>query len=41
MSIEALMEEAREIAEAAGALTLKWYQKNDLEVNYKLDGRLR
>ena len=38
MSTEALMEEAREIAEAAGALTLKWYQKNDLEVNYKLDG---
>lgn len=38
MSTEALMEEAREIAEAAGALTLKWYQKNDLEVNYKVDG---
>ncbi len=38
MSIEALMEEAREIAEAAGALTLKWYQKNDLAVNYKVDG---
>jgi len=38
MSIEALMEEAREIAETAGALTLKWYQKNDLEVNYKVDG---
>ena len=37
-SIESLMTEARDIATAAGALTLDWYRRADLAVDAKSDG---
>jgi histidinol-phosphatase len=37
-SVEALVEEARDIARAAGRLTLEWFRRADLAVDAKSDG---
>lgn len=37
-TVEGLMDEARELAEAAGALTLDWFRAQSLEVEAKSDG---
>ncbi len=36
--VEALVDEARDIAQAAGRLTLEWFRRPDLAVDSKIDG---
>ncbi|MCS5688832.1 MAG: hypothetical protein NZ659_08610, partial [Acidimicrobiales bacterium] len=38
VNIDSLLDEARELAEAAGSLTLKWFRQPDLKVSAKVDG---
>ena len=38
VSLERLLTEASELAQAAGALTLDWFRRSGLQIESKLDG---
>ena len=38
VGIEALMDEARSLAVAAGEITMRWFRSADLQVDHKHDG---